>query len=148
MSYVIFKTRFSNMMIEESGGKITKIQFTRQKLKATKDHKLLKAKKEILEYLNQHRIKFSFLIDPHGTEFQKKVWKQISNIRYGKTATYSDIAKKINNSPRAVGNACGANPCLLIIPCHRIIAKSGNIGGFSAFGGIVQKDKLLSLEVN
>ena len=148
MSYVIFKTRFSNMMVEESDGKITKIQFTRQKIKATKNYKLLKAKKEILEYFSNQRMKFSFLINPCGTEFQKKVWKQISIIRYGKTATYSDIAKKINNSPRAVGNACGANPCLLIIPCHRIIAKSGNIGGFSAFGGIVQKDKLLSLEVN
>ena len=127
MSLVIFKTVFSNMMIEENNGKITKILFTKRKLKSTKNSNLLKAKKEILEYLNQQRMRFSFLIEPSGTDFQKKVWKQIS---------------------RAVGNACGANPCLLIIPCHRVISKSGNIGGFSSFGGIVQKDRLLSLEVN
>ena len=105
-------------MIEENNGKITKILFTKRKLKSTKNSNLLKAKKEI------------------------------STIKYGQTATYSDVAKKVNNAPRAVGNACGANPCLLIIPCHRVISKSGNIGGFSSFGGIVQKDRLLSLEVN
>tara|TARA_Y100001960_G_C14412773_1_gene698996 strand:- start:195 stop:641 length:447 start_codon:yes stop_codon:yes gene_type:complete len=148
MSLVIFKTVFSNMMIEENNGKITKILFTKRKLKSTKNSNLLKAKKEILEYLNQQRMRFSFLIEPSGTDFQKKVWKQISTIKYGQTATYSDVAKKVNNAPRAVGNACGANPCLLIIPCHRVISKSGNIGGFSSFGGIVQKDRLLSLEVN
>ena len=60
----------------------------------------------------------------------------------GKTS----IAKKIKTSPRAVGNACGANKCLLIIPCHRIISKSKKNGGFSSFGGMVHKDLLLSLE--
>ena len=148
MASCIFKSSYSNIFIEEKHGKIKKIQFTKKKEKATTNSILIKTKKQILEYLNQKRTSFSFEIDPEGTRFQKQVWKKISLIGYGKTLSYSDIAKKINNSPRAVGNACGANPCLLVIPCHRVISKSGNTGGFSSFGGIVQKERLLSLEIN
>ena len=148
MASCIFKSSYSNIFIEEQNGKIKKIQFTKKKEQGTTNSILIKTKKQILEYLNQKRTSFSFEIHPEGTKFQKQVWKKISLIRYGKTSSYSDIAKKINNSPRAVGNACGANPCLLVIPCHRVISKSGNTGGFSSFGGIVQKERLLSLEIN
>ncbi len=84
-------------------------------------------------------------IDPDGTPFQKKVWKELQNIPFGKTRTYGEIAKAIDNpnGSRAVGSACRANPILLIIPCHRVIAAQG-IGGFSA--GITQKEQLLSFE--
>ncbi len=148
MTCVIFKTRFSNILIEETDGKIIKIQFTKQKVKPTTNLILLKAKTQIIEYLDKRRISFSFTINPNGTKFQKSVWDEISLIKYGQTISYSSLAKKIKSSPRPVGNACGANPCLLIIPCHRVIAKSGKIGGFSSFGGIVHKDLLLSLEKN
>ena len=148
MASCIFKSSYSNVFIEEQNGKIKKIQFTKKKEQKTTNPILIKTKKQILEYLNQKRTSFSFEIHPEGTKFQKQVWKKISLIGYGKTSSYSDIAKKINNSPRAVGNACGANPCLLVIPCHRVISKSGNTGGFSSFGGIVQKERLLSLEIN
>ena len=148
MASCIFKSSYSNVFIEEQNGKIKKIQFTKKKEQKTTNPILIKTKKQILEYLNQKRTSFSFEIHPEGTKFQKQVWKKISLIGYGKTLSYSDIAKKINNSPRAVGNACGANPCLLVIPCHRVISKSGNTGGFSSFGGIVQKERLLSLEIN
>ena len=56
------------------------------------------------------------------------------------------IANKINTSPRAVGNACGANKCLLIIPCHRVLSKNNGRSGYSSFGGLVHKDRLLKLE--
>lgn len=65
-----------------------------------------------------------------GTAFQKKVWKHLQTIPVGKTQSYGDIAKALNSSARAVGNACRANPLPLIIPCHRVVSKAG-LGGFS-----------------
>lgn len=65
-----------------------------------------------------------------GTKFQKSVWEELRKIPLGETRTYGEIAKKLNSSPRAVGNACRKNPIPLIVPCHRVIAATG-IGGFS-----------------
>jgi len=64
-----------------------------------------------------------------GTEFQKKVWRILSLIKPGQTRTYGDIARQLNSSPRAVGNACRRNPVPIFIPCHRVVAASGR-GGF------------------
>ena len=81
-----------------------------------------------------------------GTEFEKNVWNALLKVPYGKTKSYTDIAIDIGkpNSFRAVANACGKNPILLFIPCHRIISKNGDLGGFSY--GIDIKEKLLNLE--
>ena len=83
-----------------------------------------------------------------GTEFQVKVWKEISKIPYGETRTYKDIAVAIGkpNSSRAVANACGKNPLPIIRPCHRVICSDGKIGGYSAEGGTVLKKALLRCE--
>jgi len=80
-----------------------------------------------------------------GTAFQQRVWAEISRIPYGQTRTYGEIAKALGNRhlARAVGRACGANPCALIIPCHRVVA-SNSLGGFS--GGLAIKQKLLAIE--
>tara|TARA_B100001093_G_scaffold133999_1_gene126626 strand:- start:177 stop:617 length:441 start_codon:yes stop_codon:yes gene_type:complete len=92
----------------------------------------------------------SFKIDYHfeGTSLQKKIWKELSKIKYGEVTTYRQIAKKVGTSPRYVGNVCGQNKLLLIIPCHRVIRSDGKLGGFSGRGGIKLKKKLLSLEQN
>ncbi|MCD6047391.1 MAG: methylated-DNA--[protein]-cysteine S-methyltransferase [Gammaproteobacteria bacterium] len=66
----------------------------------------------------------------NGTEFQKKVWQAMLLIPYGETRSYQDLAKTLNTSARAIGNACRRNPLPLVIPCHRVVAKSG-LGGFS-----------------
>jgi len=81
-----------------------------------------------------------------GTDKEKMVWKELSEIPYGKTVTYSFIAEKIGlpNAPRFVGNAVGKNPVPIIIPCHRVIRKDGTLGGFSA--GLHIKKYLLDLE--
>jgi len=65
-----------------------------------------------------------------GTEFQKSVWSELRKIPLGETRTYGDIAKKLNSSARAVGNACRKNPIQIIIPCHRVISAKG-IGGYA-----------------
>jgi len=80
-----------------------------------------------------------------GTEFQIKVWEEISKIPYGETRTYKDLAIAIGNpkSSRAVANACGKNPYPLTIPCHRVIRTDGKLGGYSGKGGIKTKKRLL-----
>lgn len=89
-------------------------------------------------------------IKPEGTKFQKKVWKILTEIPYGKTTSYKEIAKKFETaenkktSPRAIGGAIGKNPILIVIPCHRIIGSNKSLTGYSA--GIENKIKLLKLE--
>lgn len=82
---------------------------------------------------------------PEGTEFQKKVWKELEGIPYGKTVTYGDIAKKLGiKSGQAVGGAVGRNPISIIIPCHRVVGKNKTLTGYA--GGIDKKLLLLKLE--
>lgn len=84
------------------------------------------------------------------TEFQKLVWAEIDKIPYGKTKSYKDIAKAIGSpkSSRAVANACGKNPTPIKRPCHRVICSNGDLGGYSAPGGAIEKKRLLDLETN
>lgn len=98
------------------------------------------------EYFLGKRKYFDIKINPKGTEFQKKVWCELREIPFGKVKNYSEIATAIGNknAQRAVGSACNRNPIMIIIPCHRVISKNGNIGGF-AYGNCV-KQTLLELE--
>jgi len=89
-------------------------------------------------------IKSNFLV--RGNPIQKKVWEELKNIKFGKTKTYGEIAKKYKISPRHVGKICSQNKILLAIPCHRVIRSDRSMGGFSSKGGIVLKKKLLNFE--
>lgn len=104
------------------------------------------AVKQLEEYFVGKRQQFDLPFDIEGTTFQKQVWKALSKIPFGKTVSYRDIAKKINNpkAVRAVGSANGKNPLCIIVPCHRVIAADGSLGGYS--GGLSIKKKLLKLE--
>ena len=100
--------------------------------------------KEISAFLDGKLKKFSFEIDPQGTDFQKSVWKEIEKIPYGKTLTYKEIGDNLNSKAyQAIGSACGKNPILFRIPCHRVLGKN-NLGGF--FYGLDLKKKLLKME--
>ena len=83
-----------------------------------------------------------------GTDFQKQVWNEIKKIPEGETRSYKDIAVALRkpNSSRAVANACGKNPFLEDIPCHRVIRSDGKLGGYSGKGGVKQKLNLLIRE--
>ena len=104
--------------------------------------------KQLDEYFAGKRTKFELNIYPKGTEFQKKVWAELLKISYGKTKSYQEIAETIGNpnAQRAVGSACNKNPILLIIPCHRVVSKSGKLTGFAC--GVDRKEQLLKLEAN
>lgn len=101
---------------------------------------------QLVEYLNEERKVFDLPVDLAGTDFQEAVWTELQAIPFGKTMTYSDIAEKIGRpkSVRAVGTAIGVNPVLIVVPCHRVISKSGKMAGFR--GGIPMKERLLGLE--
>ena len=103
-------------------------------------------KRQLDEYFLGKRKVFDIKINPKGTDFQKLVWKVIQKTPYGKTESYSQTAIEIGNknAQRAIGSACNKNPIMIIIPCHRVISKNGNIGGY-AYGNSV-KQKLLKLE--
>lgn len=104
------------------------------------------AEAQITEYLNGERKAFDIPLELEGTEFQKKVWTELLKIPYGQTRSYKEIAKalKDSNASRAVGTANGRNPISLIVPCHRVIASDGTLGGYA--GGLPTKEFLLSLE--
>ncbi len=118
--------------------------------KSEKDEVFHLFKNQILEYLSGTRKNFDHidLLDLGGTDFQKSVWKALLEIPYGQTSSYKQIANLIGNpkAVRAVGTACGNNPFLIIIPCHRIVKSDGSLGGF-AYGSEIKK-KLLKLEGN
>jgi methylated-DNA-[protein]-cysteine S-methyltransferase len=107
---------------------------------------LNKAQLQIEEFLAGKRRDFTLDLDIIGTEFQKQVWHQLSRIPYGETRSYKDIAKAVNNikAYRAVGTANGKNPFSILVPCHRVIASDGSLGGYA--GGLDIKERLLALE--
>ncbi len=89
---------------------------------------------------------FTLPLDMHGTQFQREVWQALQQIPFGQTRSYADIAESIGRpkAVRAVGAANGANPVPVVVPCHRVIGKSGKLVGFA--GGLELKSRLLELE--
>lgn len=103
--------------------------------------------KQIREFLAGTRREFSLKLDVlKGTDMQRKVWAQLQRIPYGQTISYTEMAKRVGASKavRAAGSACGANPMPLVIPCHRVLAKDGTLGGFG--WGLPVKRQLLEME--
>jgi methylated-DNA-[protein]-cysteine S-methyltransferase len=107
---------------------------------------LLKAREQLEEYFDGKRKSFDLPLAPHGTEFQKKVWAALEKIPLGSTLSYGQLAEELGTSPRALGGACGRNPIPVIIPCHRILAANGGLGGYSGIDGIETKQFLLRHE--
>jgi len=103
---------------------------------------------ELEEYFVGKRISFDSPVDLVGTEFQRRVWREIAAVPFGKTLTYGDIASAIGKpkASRAVGGAVGANPVPIIIGCHRVMGSTGKLTGYSGGEGIETKIRLLELE--
>jgi methylated-DNA-[protein]-cysteine S-methyltransferase len=89
------------------------------------------AVRQLRAYLKDPRFAFSLPLQPAGTAFQRRVWDGIASIGTGETRTYGELAQTIGSGPRAVGNACGANPYPLVVPCHRVVAANHGLGGFA-----------------
>ncbi len=107
---------------------------------------LTQLQRELSEYFAGKRKTFDVRLNPKGTPFQMAVWRTLCDIPYGSVISYSQEAQMLSHEKavRAVANANGKNPIPIIIPCHRVIAKDGGIGGYS--GGIWRKEFMLELE--
>lgn len=112
-----------------------------------REHPVLsEAAKQLAEYFAGKRTEFSIALDPVGTDFQKQVWTALSEIPFGETRSYGQLARAIGrpSASRAVGAANGRNPISIVVPCHRVIGTSGALTGFA--GGLKVKAQLLELE--
>lgn len=87
--------------------------------------------RQLRAYLADPEFRFELPLRPAGTAFQRRVWAQIAAIPARCTRSYGELARDLHNAPRAVGQACGANPYPLAVPCHRVIASGGGLGGFA-----------------
>lgn len=108
---------------------------------------LAAARDQLQDYFDGTRTAFDLPLAPHGTAFQQKVWAALRTIPAGQTRSYADIARQVGcRAPRAVGQANGANPIPILIPCHRVVAADGSLGGYSGGEGEATKRYLLDLE--
>ena len=129
-------------LVEEDGA-ITRLSWGESH--ADKTPLLDQACDQINEYFQGSRKDFDLPLAPRVTPSQQRFLDALITIPYGETRTYGEIAKALNISPQAAGQACGANPIAVIIPCHRVTG-TGNLGGFSAPDGIEKKVALLKHE--
>jgi len=144
---ISIKTKVGWISVFEDKGKIFQIKFGKAKTQL-KSRLLINFKEKLNKSFNK---KIPLTKTPHtmrGNKKQIKIWNELKKIKFGKTKSYGEIAKKFNFSPRYVGRVCGQNKLLLLVPCHRVIKSDGSLGGFSSIGGINLKKKLLYLEKN
>ncbi|MCX7827670.1 MAG: methylated-DNA--[protein]-cysteine S-methyltransferase [Thermanaerothrix sp.] len=148
-SHGIVSTPLGLIMITAEGDAITEIKVIgEQEAKDYYPSPLVRnAMDQLREYFEGARKVFHLKTAPRGTSFQRRVFNALAEIPYGLTRTYGDIASSIGSpmGARAVGRACAANPILIVIPCHRVLGRTG-LGGFSAPGGLEAKMLLLNLE--
>lgn len=144
-----FETRFGMMTVAvNEAGAVVSLDFGGQGPEGSvlEPIQTRQAKHQIQEWCDGERTEFTLELAPEGTEFQRQVWAEVARIPYGQTRTYGQIAAAIGNkdAARAVGAASGANPIPLIVPCHRVIASDGGLGGFAYGTGV--KSRLLAFE--
>jgi len=108
--------------------------FSGKRHEACEDAVTVEAKGQLSEYFAGTRREFQLPLSPEGTPFERAVWNELLKIPFGKTKSYGEIAAALEKptASRAVGNAVGKNPLLILIPCHRVITSDGRLGGFSA----------------
>ena len=140
-----FKSKFGWISASEKNNEILSVSFAKSKNRG-KSILLNKLKKNLNSYFSRKTKKINSNILMEGSNLQIKIWKELIKIPYGKTKSYGEIARVVKTSPRYVGNVCGQNKHILIIPCHRVIRTDGSLGGFSSEGGLSLKKRLLNME--
>jgi methylated-DNA-[protein]-cysteine S-methyltransferase len=134
------------IIIEGDINAITGIEISDTPVSGDAVGEVAKAARQLEDYANGLLSEFHLHLHPQGTDFQKSVWDVLLSIPYGEVLTYSQVAEKIGNpkAVRAVGGACHNNPIGIVIPCHRVIGKNGNLTGYA--GGVHLKEMLLKHE--
>lgn len=145
MPQLSFHTPLGEVTISEDGGAIVALDWGRGRDQEATPL-LRQARDQLQEYFDGKRLRFDLPLAPEGSAFQKRVWAALCDIPAGETRSYADVARVLGSAPRAVGGANGANPIPLFIPCHRVIAADGSLGGYSGGDGPATKRYLLDLE--
>jgi len=141
------ETPFGSLVLSEKDGALISLAWGKNGKGTGQPTPLLaQAIHQLQDYFAGKRQSFDLPLNPAGTAFQKKVWKNLSAIPYGETRRYGDVARAIKSAPRAVGMGCGRNPLPILIPCHRVVASDGTLGGYSGGKGLETKAGLLDLE--
>lgn len=147
MHALSIQTPIGNMLAKANETDVYSLELADEGEAATSDSPLLlRLRDELDEYFDGKRREFTVPLAPIGTPFQMGVWDALRRIPYGKTVSYAEEARMLGRptAVRAVANANGRNPLAIVIPCHRVIASDGGIGGYSA--GLHRKEFLLELE--
>jgi len=144
---VVIASLLGNIRLVAADGFLLSCSFTEDPLsEKTNNLFFLDIISQLTYYFEGNLKLFNIPVAIGGTEFQKRVWMEVNKIPFGQTASYKDIARALAKptAVRAVGSANGTNPLLIIIPCHRIIASTGELTGYA--GGLWRKLKLLQME--
>ncbi|HXP97354.1 MAG TPA: methylated-DNA--[protein]-cysteine S-methyltransferase [Telmatospirillum sp.] len=145
MSYYSFKSPLGDLTAFENQGALVALEWGW--VDGGCETALLRSTEQQLDdYFDGRRQLFDLPLAPDGSPFQKKVWTALQRIPYGSISSYRDLARSVDSAPRAIGGACGRNPLPIIIPCHRVLAANGTLGGYSGFDGLPTKRFLLNLE--
>lgn len=145
--YILISSEKGLVFIGVDNGLDKKIYTYMTKFNPIKNKEKLRNYTERLQgYFQGNRKKFVEEFDLQGTDFQKEVWNELFNLKYGEYISYKELAERLGKpkSVRAVANAVGQNPLLIFIPCHRVVGSSGKLTGFRS--GLELKKKLLELE--
>ena len=126
------RTPFAVLGVRTDGRAVTRVAYLprNERAQAPADAIAAKLALEIERYLADPEFRFTVPLAPSGTPFQQRVWQALGAIAPGQSRTYGEVARMVRSAPRAVGQACGANRIALVIPCHRVVAAMGSIGGF------------------
>lgn len=151
MAYLVLESPVGPLTVFAEDGAIVALEFgrapKRRHAPAGENGPLLKeAAAQLAAYFAGTLERFDLPLAPSGTPFQKAVWRRMSQIPKGTVRTYGDLAEALHSAPRAVGQACGANPIPIIVPCHRVVGGAGRVGGYSGGDGAKTKRFLLAHE--
>ena len=145
MAHLSLNSPVGALTVFEDAGAVVVLEWGRAPAAETSPL-LDEAKRQLDAYFGGRLTVFDLPLRPRGTPFQEALWGRLSKIPYGTVLTYGDLAARMKSAPRAVGGACGRNPIPIIIPCHRVVAAGGLLGGFSGGTGIETKRALLRHE--
>lgn len=145
MPQLSLMTPLGDITLSEEGGAIVALDWGRGRDQVPTPL-LREARDQLHDYFDARRLTFQLPLAPHGTPYQRRVWAALARIPAGETRSYADIAREIASAPRAVGQANGRNPIPILIPCHRVVAADGSLGGYSGEGGPDTKRFLLEHE--
>lgn len=138
-------TPVGDITLSEDGGAIVSVDWGWAPGQ-TETALLKRARKQLQRYFDGDLQEFDLPLAPQGTPLQRKIWDITCAIPYGATLAYGELGKKVGTIARVVGNACGANPLPILVPCHRVLAAGGKLGFYSGDGGVDTKIALLRLE--